>query len=42
MANANEPATLQYLSPYTGATLAEYFMVRPSSLLQSNGGVLVA
>ena len=26
MANANEPATLQYLSPYTGATLAEYFM----------------
>nr|ALO21329.1 CF1 alpha subunit of ATP synthase [Chlorogonium capillatum] len=26
MANANEPATLQYLAPYTGATLAEYFM----------------
>lgn len=26
MANANEPAPLQYLSPYTGATLAEYFM----------------
>jgi F-type H+-transporting ATPase subunit alpha len=28
MANANEPATLQYLAPYTGATLAEYFMER--------------
>nr|ALO21015.1 CF1 alpha subunit of ATP synthase [Lobochlamys segnis] len=26
MANANEPSPLQYLSPYTGATLAEYFM----------------
>lgn len=26
VANANEPATLQYLAPYTGATLAEYFM----------------
>jgi len=26
MANANEPSTLQYLSPYTGATLAEHFM----------------
>lgn len=26
MANANEPATLQYLAPYTGATIAEYFM----------------
>ncbi|HEY9706320.1 MAG TPA: F0F1 ATP synthase subunit alpha, partial [Allocoleopsis sp.] len=25
-ANANSPATLQYLAPYTGATLAEYFM----------------
>ncbi len=24
--NANDPATLQYLAPYTGATLAEYFM----------------
>ncbi|CAI8604971.1 unnamed protein product [Vicia faba] len=23
---ANSPATLQYLTPYTGATLAEYFM----------------
>jgi len=28
MANANEPATLQYLAPYTGATLAEYFMYK--------------
>nr|YP_009185093.1 CF1 alpha subunit of ATP synthase [Carteria cerasiformis]ALO63409.1 CF1 alpha subunit of ATP synthase [Carteria cerasiformis] len=26
MANANEPAPLQYLAPYTGATLAEFFM----------------
>jgi len=26
MSNANEPATLQYLAPYTGATLAEFFM----------------
>lgn len=26
MANANEPAPLQYLAPYVGATLAEYFM----------------
>jgi F-type H+-transporting ATPase subunit alpha len=25
-ANANDPAALQYLAPYTGATLAEYFM----------------
>ena len=25
-AQANDPATLQYLAPYTGATLAEYFM----------------
>jgi F-type H+/Na+-transporting ATPase subunit alpha len=25
---ANSPATLQYLAPYTGATLAEYFMYR--------------
>ena len=24
--NANAPATLQYLAPYTGASLAEYFM----------------
>jgi len=27
-ANANAPATLQYLAPYTGATLAEYFMYK--------------
>jgi F-type H+/Na+-transporting ATPase subunit alpha len=26
MANANEPAPLQFLAPYTGATLAEFFM----------------
>merc|ERR1711965_879747 len=25
-ANADAPATLQYLAPYTGATLAEFFM----------------
>jgi|TARA_B100000767_G_scaffold202006_1_gene188897 F-type H+-transporting ATPase subunit alpha len=25
-ANADEPATLQYIAPYTGAALAEYFM----------------
>jgi F-type H+-transporting ATPase subunit alpha len=25
-ANANDPAALQYLAPYTGATLAEHFM----------------
>jgi len=42
MANANEPAPLQYLAPYTGATLAEYFMVRPVPLFQTNGGALVA
>jgi F-type H+-transporting ATPase subunit alpha len=27
-ANANDPATLQYIAPYTGAALAEYFMYR--------------
>ena len=27
-ANANDPATLQYLSPYTGASIAEYFMYK--------------
>lgn len=27
-ANANDPATLQYLAPYTGAALAEYFMYK--------------
>lgn len=26
--NANDPATLQYLAPYTGASLAEYFMYK--------------
>jgi len=25
-ANADDPATLQYIAPYTGAALAEYFM----------------
>merc|ERR1712118_318588 len=25
-ANANDPATLQYIAPYTGAAIAEYFM----------------
>ena len=27
-ANASDPATLQYLAPYTGATMAEYFMYK--------------
>jgi F-type H+-transporting ATPase subunit alpha len=27
-ANASDPATLQFLAPYTGATMAEYFMYR--------------
>ena len=27
-ANANDPAPLQYLAPYTGAALAEYFMYK--------------
>jgi F-type H+-transporting ATPase subunit alpha len=27
-ANANDPATLQYIAPYTGAALAEYFMYK--------------
>ncbi|MEM6501319.1 MAG: F0F1 ATP synthase subunit alpha [Cyanobacteria bacterium P01_C01_bin.89] len=27
-ANANDPATLQYLAPYTGAAIAEYFMYK--------------
>lgn len=30
---ANSPATLQYLAPYTGATLAEYFMYRQQHTL---------
>merc|ERR1712054_573268 len=32
-ANANDPATLQYLAPYTGATLAEYFMYNGKATL---------
>ncbi|PSB01250.1 F0F1 ATP synthase subunit alpha [Merismopedia glauca] len=32
-ANANEPATLQYLAPYTGATMAEYFMYKGKATL---------
>ena len=27
-ANASDPATLQYLAPYTGASIAEYFMYK--------------
>ena len=32
-ANANAPATLQYLAPYTGASLAEYFMYKGKATL---------
>jgi len=32
-ANASDPATLQYLAPYTGATVAEYFMYKGKSTL---------
>ena len=32
-ANANAPATLQYLAPYTGATIAEYFMYKGKATL---------
>lgn len=32
-AQANEPATLQYLAPYTGATLAESFMYKGKATL---------
>ncbi len=32
-ANANDPATLQYLAPYTGATIAEYFMYKGQATL---------
>jgi F-type H+-transporting ATPase subunit alpha len=32
-ANASEPATLQYLAPYTGASIAEYFMYQGRSTL---------
>lgn len=31
--NANDPATLQWLAPYTGATLAEYFMYKGKATL---------
>jgi F-type H+-transporting ATPase subunit alpha len=32
-APASDPATLQYLAPYTGATIAEYFMYQGKSTL---------
>ncbi|MEN9215136.1 MAG: F0F1 ATP synthase subunit alpha [Gloeomargarita sp. DG02_3_bins_56] len=32
-ANADEPATLQYLAPYTGAAIAEYFMYKGKATL---------
>jgi F-type H+-transporting ATPase subunit alpha len=32
-ANANEPATLQYIAPYTGAAIAEYFMYKGKATL---------
>ncbi|WP_088893990.1 F0F1 ATP synthase subunit alpha [Leptolyngbya ohadii] len=32
-ANANDPAALQYLAPYTGAALAEYFMYKGKATL---------
>src|SRR4028119_2036097 len=32
-ANASDPATLQYLAPYTGASLAEYFMYKGKATL---------
>ena len=32
-ASASEPATLQYLAPYTGASIAEYFMYKGKSTL---------
>jgi F-type H+-transporting ATPase subunit alpha len=32
-ANANDPATLQFLAPYTGATMAEYFMYKGKATL---------
>jgi F-type H+-transporting ATPase subunit alpha len=31
--SANDPATLQYISPYSGAALAEYFMYRGKATL---------
>lgn len=32
-ANANDPAALQYLAPYTGATIAEHFMYQGKATL---------
>ncbi|MGK7874850.1 MAG: F0F1 ATP synthase subunit alpha [Xenococcaceae cyanobacterium] len=32
-ANANDPATLQYLAPYTGASIVEYFMYKGKATL---------
>nr|UEQ11913.1 ATP synthase CF1 alpha subunit [Kumanoa mahlacensis] len=32
-ANADDPATLQYIAPYTGAALAEYFMYKNQATL---------
>lgn len=32
-ANASDPATLQYLSPYSGAAMAEYFMYKGKATL---------
>ncbi|ERN41827.1 proton translocating ATP synthase, F1 alpha subunit [Rubidibacter lacunae KORDI 51-2] len=32
-ANASDPATLQYLAPYAGATIAEYFMYQGKATL---------
>jgi F-type H+-transporting ATPase subunit alpha len=32
-ANASDPATLQYLAPYTGASIAEYFMYKGKGTL---------
>ncbi len=32
-ANANDPATLQYIAPYSGAAMAEYFMYKGKATL---------
>eukprot|EP00966_Prymnesium_polylepis_P271405 6270844-Prymnesium_polylepis.1 len=32
-ASANDPATLQYIAPYAGAALAEYFMYNGKATL---------
>ena len=32
-ANADDPATLQYIAPYTGAAIAEYFMYKGQATL---------